>query len=323
MKKHITIGLSLITIIILSSCATKTIKANRTNEIEKVSTSVYQYKEKRETIPAKQNFHKIMYGKASYYGAEFHGKKTASGEIYDMNAKTAAHRTLPFNTMVKVTDMKTHNSDIVRINDRGPYSSNRVIDLSYASAKKLGIIDRGVANVRIEIVGYNGQIDKKKSLPISTQACIGGKCRATSIKKNNNNSEDIKPFTILNQNAPKDEPTPIIQSVYDDDTLTNRLALLEEDDPYIEINQPTTYPKMRLSKEKTAIQVGAFRRYAGAKIYAKRYGVLSHRYKTVIKKYIKDSRPLYRVRIEGFKNEKEAKRFMSRYSLNGAFLVRK
>ena len=84
-----------------------------------------------------------------------------------------------------------------------------------------------------------------------------------------------------------------------------------------------TYPKIEQIVKNTSIQVGAFRRYAGAKIYARRYELLSNQYKTVIKKYIKNAKPLYRVRIEGFANEYEAKAFMSQYSLNGAFLVRR
>lgn len=91
-------------------------------------------------------------GDASWYGEQFHGRQTASGEIYDMYKHTAAHRTLPFGTRVKVTHRRTGRSVVVRINDRGPSIRSRIIDLSYASAKQLGIIQEGIAPVVIEVV---------------------------------------------------------------------------------------------------------------------------------------------------------------------------
>jgi rare lipoprotein A len=91
-------------------------------------------------------------GIASYYAAEFNGRKTANGETYDMYQMTAAHRTLPFNTKVLVTDLSTNKSVTVRINDRGPFAKDRVIDLSLAAAKELGIIGPGTAFVRIDVV---------------------------------------------------------------------------------------------------------------------------------------------------------------------------
>ncbi len=91
-------------------------------------------------------------GQASYYAPSFHGRRTASGEKYDRWAMTAAHRTLPFNTYVRVTDRHTGKSVVVRINDRGPVSPHRIIDLSEAAARELGMLQRGVAQVRIEVV---------------------------------------------------------------------------------------------------------------------------------------------------------------------------
>lgn len=95
---------------------------------------------------------KVETGIASYYGKKFHGKKTASGETFDMHKFTAAHPSLPFNTQVKVTNVLNQRSVIVRINDRGPYTGKRVIDLSKAAAEKLGFVTKGRATVRIEIL---------------------------------------------------------------------------------------------------------------------------------------------------------------------------
>jgi rare lipoprotein A len=91
-------------------------------------------------------------GLASWYGAPFRGSRTADGERFDMNALTAAHRTLPFNSYVRVTDLATDRSVVVRINDRGPYAPHRIIDLSARAARELGIVDGGTARVRIDLV---------------------------------------------------------------------------------------------------------------------------------------------------------------------------
>ncbi len=91
-------------------------------------------------------------GVASWYGADFHGKRTANGEIYNMYAYTAAHKTLPFNTYVKVTNLRNGRSTIVRINDRGPFVRNRIIDLSYSAARDIGMARAGTAPVLIETV---------------------------------------------------------------------------------------------------------------------------------------------------------------------------
>ena len=94
----------------------------------------------------------IQEGVASWYGEDFHGKPTSSKEIYDMYDMTAAHNTLPFGTYVMVTNLNNNNSVIVRINDRGPFVEGRIIDLSYAAARILGMIGPGIIPVRIEIL---------------------------------------------------------------------------------------------------------------------------------------------------------------------------
>ena len=93
-----------------------------------------------------------MVGEASWYGGQFHGRTTASGERFDMDQLTAAHRSLPFGSRVRVTNQATKDSVIVRINDRGPYAGNRVIDLSRAAAKAVRLIGPGVAPVRLEVL---------------------------------------------------------------------------------------------------------------------------------------------------------------------------
>lgn len=91
-------------------------------------------------------------GIASWYGAEFQGSRTTSGELYDKNELTAAHRTLPFNTLVKVTYLRTGREVVVRINDRGPHVKGRIIDISRAAAEEIGLRSHGVGKVRIEVI---------------------------------------------------------------------------------------------------------------------------------------------------------------------------
>ena len=93
-------------------------------------------------------------GWASWYGEESQGNPTASGETYDMNGLTAAHRSLPLGTKIKVTNVKNHRSLVVRVNDRGPFARHRFLDLSMDAAKKLGFLGSGVALVRAEVISF-------------------------------------------------------------------------------------------------------------------------------------------------------------------------
>jgi rare lipoprotein A len=94
----------------------------------------------------------VQEGMASWYGGSLHGGPTASGERFDKNAMTAAHRTLPMNTRVRVTSKRNGRTVEVRINDRGPYGKGRIIDLSEAAAKRLDMIEAGVVPVRLEVI---------------------------------------------------------------------------------------------------------------------------------------------------------------------------
>jgi rare lipoprotein A len=99
----------------------------------------------------------VEVGVASWYGEEFHGRPTSSREVFDMNDMTAAHRTLPFGTPVMVTNLDNGRSVVVRINDRGPFVRGRIIDLSYAAARVLGLVGPGTARVRLEALRGVGE----------------------------------------------------------------------------------------------------------------------------------------------------------------------
>ncbi|MGH6949156.1 MAG: septal ring lytic transglycosylase RlpA family protein [Kiloniellales bacterium] len=95
-------------------------------------------------------------GIASWYGSYHHGRRTASGERFDMNAATAAHPTLPFGTLVRVTNLDNGRSLVLRINDRGPFVGDRIIDVSRAAARQLGFLAQGLAQVRVQRVAAAG-----------------------------------------------------------------------------------------------------------------------------------------------------------------------
>ena len=108
----------------------------------------------------------VQKGLASWYGKKFHGRKTANGETYNMYAMTAAHKTLPINTWVQVTNLNNGKQIVVRINDRGPFVRNRIIDLSRTGAQKLGVLGPGTAPVKVVALGKNDGGKSKKYTPV-------------------------------------------------------------------------------------------------------------------------------------------------------------
>lgn len=110
--------------------------------------------------PTLVNVGDVGEGVASWYGPKFHGRKTSNGEVYNMYAMTAAHKTLPMNTVVKVTRKDTGKSTVVRVNDRGPFVAGRIIDLSFTAGKELGLDKCGTAPVAVEVLGFDGHISK-------------------------------------------------------------------------------------------------------------------------------------------------------------------
>jgi rare lipoprotein A len=105
------------------------------------------------TMKSSKNYDQV--GIASWYGTMFHARRTSSGEPYNMLGMTAAHKTLPLPTYVEVTNLKNHRKIIVKVNDRGPFATNRIIDLSYVAAKKLGMLGHGTATVRVRAIDPN------------------------------------------------------------------------------------------------------------------------------------------------------------------------
>jgi rare lipoprotein A (peptidoglycan hydrolase) len=104
----------------------------------------------------------IQYGVSSYYAEKFHGKRTANGEVYDMYGISGAHQTLPLNSIVKVTNLENNKELVIKVNDRGPFTKERIFDCSYGAAVKLGFISKGTAIVKVEIIEIGDNLYKKE-----------------------------------------------------------------------------------------------------------------------------------------------------------------
>jgi peptidoglycan lytic transglycosylase len=113
-------------------------------------------------VTAKKHWYQI--GRASWYGEDFQGQQTASGENYDMNGLTCAHRSLPLGSLIRVTNLRNHKTIVVRVNDRGPMPESRVVDLSYAAARFLGFSNRGTAPVRLDLLKSKTEVAQLNAL---------------------------------------------------------------------------------------------------------------------------------------------------------------
>lgn len=134
--------------------------ARDSEALQRATMKPYQVKGKW-YYPQKVSIGETYDGIASWYGPDFHDRTTSNGENYDMNLHTAAHKTLPMNTIVKVVSKDTNKSTIVRINDRGPFVEGRIIDLSQVAAKDIGMINTGTARVNLEVIGFGGIISNE------------------------------------------------------------------------------------------------------------------------------------------------------------------
>jgi rare lipoprotein A len=139
----------------------------------------------------------IKYGKASWYGKPFHGRKTANGERYNMYNMTAAHRTYAMGTLLKVTNLRNKRSVRVRVNDRGPFYNTRNIDLSYGAARKLGMVNKGVGRVKIEVISSGL---KRKTTKRSKKKENIKKIAVKRIKKKiSNNPKDVNHIIVTSK----------------------------------------------------------------------------------------------------------------------------
>ena len=149
-RKKFYFKISFFVILFIAGCSSSPRYATSTSS-NKISNKEVRAKKKN---PNKGKHRKVMNGISSFYAEDFHGKLTANGEVYDMYGVTAAHKTLPLNTVCRVTNLANNKSLILRINDRGPYVKGRILDCSYGAAKKLDFIQQGTTEVKIEVIEW-------------------------------------------------------------------------------------------------------------------------------------------------------------------------
>lgn len=148
--------LPILALFFLSGCGGANMPLSNSPAMHKATMRPYIVGGKR-YYPTIVNVGDSASGIASWYGPQFHGKKTSNGEIYNMHSMTAAHKTLPMNTILRVTNLNNGRQTIVRINDRGPFVNNRIIDLSKSAAAQIDMLKKGTAPVRLEVLGFAGK----------------------------------------------------------------------------------------------------------------------------------------------------------------------
>ncbi len=160
-KKIVITVLTATAVLLVSGCSSRSTHIYSGTSTYKKPTKTYNHATMRPyTVHGKRYYPSVVrtgevfHGRASWYGPKFHGKLTSNGETYNMYDMTAAHKTLPMNTIVRVTNKNNGRSTIVRINDRGPFVESRIIDLSKKAASKIGMIGTGTAPVRLDILGF-------------------------------------------------------------------------------------------------------------------------------------------------------------------------
>lgn len=225
-------------------------------------------------------------GIASWYGPDFHAKKTSNGEIYNMYAMTAAHKTLPMNTVVRVDNLDNGRSTIVRINDRGPFVAGRIIDLSNKAAHEIDMVRKGTARVKVTVLGYNGLIDDKN---------------APSV-----NSIEQKPEVEK------------IEVIEDDVVATNintNIGMVSA--PITTSKNSSKESSKSSSGGKFSIQVGAFSLQAGALKTVDEYKA---KFPSKKIEYVENG-GIYRVYIRGFSSYDDGQNFKAKNSLTNAIVV--
>ena len=292
-------------------------------------------------------------GIASWYGPDFHGKKTSNGETYNMNAMTAAHKTLPMNTMVRVTNLGNGAQTTVRINDRGPFVAGRIIDLSKAAATSIGMIGTGTARVKLEVVGFYGdgknyQNTGSLSSPPSVYnsknwgSGVSGTIITAGISgaMSGGISGAVSSASSAAKSAAKSAANRAIRQAVDkgvqkasqkiSETFEKNSNLVSANNEFTSLNEASensaNFGKISQGQQSFEggsfmVQIGAFKRLEGAESFknsnANKYG-----YKTLIRTFDIDGEKIYRVFLSGFRSEAEARDFVEAKHFGGAYIVR-
>ena len=167
-----------------------------------------------------------MDGVSSWYGPNFHGKKTANGETYNQNGFTVAHRILPMNTIIKITNLENGKRVISRVNDRGPYKKNRILDVTKKIAKELGFLNKGTARVKLDIIAYPKSYNPKLGIKPYKQKVvqlIAYKNKNNAIKNARKIKNNLQPIPIFLDQPQKGE-FHIVSGPFNSDKKANLVA---------------------------------------------------------------------------------------------------
>lgn len=246
-------------------------------------------------------------GIASWYGPGFHGKATANGEPYDMNELTAAHRTLPLPSFVRVVNLENGRSIVLRVNDRGPFAKGRIIDVSRRGAQLLGFKDQGTARVRVQLLADRSRAVKAQMLGEETIAEHGSPIQVDKLPKAQVSAESLPPPPGA-EAAPQTDVTPMPASQ----------SVAEQVPPSSEIS-PGTMPEQEVTQVAVGptnifVQAGAFTDYQNAmrtriKISRVSPATISH--------VLVNNRDFYRVRVGPLASVAEADRALEQVQAMG------
>lgn len=234
------------------------------------------------------NYDYVETGVASWYGPGFHAKTTANGEIYDQNAMTAAHRTLPMPSFVRVTNLENGRSTVLRVNDRGPYARGRILDVSKHAAQLLGFLERGTARVRVQVLESESRAIAARMQNSSVLASVGTPIIVDTVAKDPVRSESLPPPPGAAQApAPKQDLR----------TAQLKAAPIER----AEISNPVTetVETVAVASTRLFVQAGAFTQHANAhraKALLEAAGVKNVNIASVLV----NDRDFYRVRVGPF-----------------------
>lgn len=269
----------------------------------KNNSKTYVEKRKRYSVMQTSRGYKAK-GLASWYGTKFHGRRTSSGEKYDMYAMTAAHRTLPLPTYAKVTNLDNGKSVIVKVNDRGPFHKNRLIDVSYVAAHKLGMLAKGMGRVQVESVDprdHHGFVHKRKRGPL-----FAPKPKHTPVLAAASAPLLYQPNQKLNKAHHKSHPA-LKNNIKNKSMAANNANNAN--------NKPSTSPNAassesnkldkKVANKKYYVQFGSFNQKSGALALAKQAGKLS-KMPTRITEYRQKQQQFFKVRIGPLTNHQEA-----------------
>jgi rare lipoprotein A len=278
------------------------------NRFKKNTTNTYVALKKKYAVMPSSRGYKAR-GQASWYGTKFQGKKTSSGEPYDMFAMTAAHRTLPLPTYAKVTNVDTGKSIIVKVNDRGPFHNNRLIDLSYVAAHKLGIVGHGTGRVEVESIDprdHHGRVKNSKGR--SKNRLIAD----ADAEKNLNDMTIQASNKMQTRNdtqamvMPETKKTAEVKKTVE----TKKIVEIKESAEMKRITGITKSAEVKTTADikktgKIFLQLGSFNQKNNAEDLARKLGQLTHEPSKIAENNTQVGAK-YRVRIGPFKNREAA-----------------